>query len=144
MGMTAIRGGKRAPATVILTHAVLLSVVITLFGSGMAPAARAGGGSSLKACAASFKALCGHVKPGGGRIQACFDSNIGNLSDPCRTKLTKAASSARACAADVRKLCGGSAHATGTISCMKPRLAEVSLPCKRAMAKVAIQYSRGQ
>lgn len=136
--------GKKAPAMRAFSHAFMLSAVIALFGSGLAPQARARGGASLKACAASLKAVCGDVKPGGGRIQACFDSNIGNLSDPCRNKLTTAASSARACVADVRKLCGGSTHATGTISCMKPRLTEVSLPCKRAMAKVAIQYSRGQ
>ncbi|MGO9390626.1 hypothetical protein [Rhodoblastus sp.] len=127
-----------------LLHTVVLSAVIALSGLAMASEAHAGGGASLKSCAASFKAICGSVKPGGGRIQACFDSNIDKLSEPCRSKLTKAASSARACQADVRKLCGGAAHATGTISCMKPRLAQVGIPCKRAMAKVAIQYSRGQ
>jgi hypothetical protein len=127
-----------------LSHAVVLSAVIALFGSASTSEARAAGGATLKSCSASFESVCGHVKPGGGRVQACFDSHIAQLSQPCKSKLTQAASSARACQADVRKFCGGVSSATRIISCMKPRLAQVSKPCKRVLAKLAIQYSRGQ
>ena len=126
-----------------LSHAVVLVAIIALFGLGVASEAHAGGGASLKSCAASLKAACGDVKPGGGRAQACFDSHLATLSEPCKSKLTRAASSARACEADVQKLCGGVTHAADILSCMEPRLAQVGKPCKRAMARVALQYSRG-
>jgi hypothetical protein len=106
--------------------------------------AHAGSTTSLKSCAAALKAACGDLKPGGGRVQACFDSHFATLSEPCKSKLTQAASSARACEADVRKLCGGLAQAAEIVSCMEPRLAEVGKPCKRAMTKVVLQYSRGK
>jgi hypothetical protein len=117
---------------------------MALFGCAMTSEARAAGGATLKSCAASFKSVCGHVKPGAGRVQACFDSHIAKLSQPCKNKLTQAASSSRACETDVRKFCGGASSATGIISCMKPRLAEVGKPCKRVLAKLAIQYSGGR
>ena len=127
-----------------LSHAVALGAVIALFGLAITSEARAGGGASLKACAASLKATCGDVKPGGGRAQACFDSHIATLSEPCKSKLTRAASAAKACEGDVRKLCGGVARAADIGSCMESRLAEVGKPCKRAMTKVVLQYSRGK
>jgi hypothetical protein len=126
------------------SHALVLGAAIALLGSAIAPEARAGGGASLKACAASLKATCGDVKPGGGRAQACFDSHIATLSEPCKSKLTQAAASSRACEADVRKLCGGVAHAAEIVNCMEPRLAEVGKSCRRAMTKLVLQYSRGK
>ena len=125
------------------SHAIVLGAAIALLGSAIAPEARAGGGASLKACAASLKATCGDVKPGAGRAQACFDSHIATLSEPCKSKLTQAASAAKACEGDVHKLCGGAARAAEIGSCMESRLAEVGKPCKRAMTKVVLQYSRG-
>jgi len=127
---------------VALSRVVVFVAAAALFGWGVASEAHAGG-SSLKSCAASLKAACGDVKPGGGRAQACFNSHLATLSEPCKTKLTQAASSARACEADVRKLCGGVARAADIPACMEPRLAKVGKPCKRAMARVAFQYSRG-
>lgn len=127
-----------------LSHAVALGAIVALLALGIASGAHAGAGASLKSCAASLKAACGDVKPGGGRAQACFDLHLATLSEPCKSKLTLAASSARACEADVHKLCGGVAHAEDILSCMEPRLAEVGKPCKRAMARVVLQYSRGR
>ena len=127
---------------VALSRVVGFCAVAALFGWGVASEAHAGG-SSLKSCAASLKAACGNVKPGSGRAQACFNSHLATLSEPCKTKLTQAASSARACEADVRKLCGGVERAADIPACMEPRLAEVGKTCKRAMARVAFQYSRG-
>jgi hypothetical protein len=127
-----------------LSHAIVLAAAIALFGSVLASETHAGGGASLKSCAASLKAVCGDVKPGGGRVQACFDSHLATLSEPCKTKLTQAAASSRACEADVRNLCGGMAHAAEIVSCMEPRLAEVGKSCRRAMTKIVLQYSRGK
>ena len=117
-----------------------MGVVIALFGSVLASEAGAGGTASLKSCAAPLKAVCGDVKPGGGRAQACFDSHLSTLSEPCKGKLAQAASSARACEADIRKLCGEAARAGEIPSCMETRLAELGKPCKRAMTKVVLQY----
>jgi hypothetical protein len=126
------------------SHAIVLGAAIALLGSAIAPEARAGGSASLKSCATSLKAACGDVKPGGGRAQACFASHLATLSEPCKSKLMQAASSARTCEADIRKLCGGVARAGEIPSCMETRLAEVGKPCKRAMTKVVLQYSRGK
>ena len=126
------------------SHVVAFSAVAALLVWGVGSEAHAGSTTSLKSCAASLKAACGDVKPGGGRAQACFDSHLATLSEPCKTKLTQAASSARACEADVRKLCGGVARAADIPACMEPRLAEVGKPCRRAMTKLVLQYSRGK
>ena len=127
-----------------LSHVVVSSAVAALLVWGVGSEAHAGSTTSLKSCAASLKAACGGLKPGGGRVQACFDSHVATLSEPCTIKLTQAAASSRACEADVRKLCGGVAHAAEIVSCMEPRLAEVGKPCRRAMTKIVFQYSRGK
>ena len=127
-----------------LSHAIVLAAAIALFGSVLASETHAGGGASLKSCAASLKAVCGDVKLGSGRVQACFDAHLATLSEPCKTKLTQAAASSRACEADVRKLCGGVAQAAEIVNCMEPRLAEVGKSCRRAMTKIVLQYSRGK
>ena len=126
-----------------LSHAIVLAAAIALFGSVLASETHAGGGASLKSCAAALKAACGDLKPGGGRVQACFDSHLATLSEPCKSKLTQAAASSRACEADVRKLCGGVAQAAEIVNCMEPRLAEVGRSCRRAMTKLVLQYSLG-
>ena len=128
----------------VSSHAVALGAVIALIGSVLASEAPAVGTASLKSCAASLKAVCGDVKPGGGRAQACFDAHLATLSEPCKSKLAQAASSARACEADIRKLCGGVARAGEIPSCMETQLAQVGKPCKRAMTKVVLQYTRGR
>jgi hypothetical protein len=66
------------------SHALVLGAAIALLRSAIAPEARAGGTASLKSCAASLKAVCGGVKPGGGRAQACFASHLATLSEPAR------------------------------------------------------------
>ena len=135
---------KRARPMTALSRVVVSGAVAALLVLGPGSEARAGSTPSLKSCAVALKAACGDLKPGGGRVQACFDSHVATLSEPCKTKLTQAAASARACEADVRKLCGGVAQAAEIVSCMEPRLAEVGKPCKRAMTKVVLQYSRGK
>ena len=127
-----------------LSRVVVFSAVAALLVWGVGSEAHAGSTPSLKACAASLKAACGDLKPGGGRVQGCFDSHVATLSEPCKIKLTQAAASSRACEADVRKLCGGVAHAAEIVSCMEPRLAEVGKSCRRAMTKIVLQYSRGK
>ena len=133
----------RAQPMTALSHVVVLSAVAALLVWGVGSEARAGS-PSLKSCAASLKAACGDLKPGGGRVQACFNSHVATLAEPCKSKLTQAAASSRACEADVRRLCGGVAQAAEIVNCMEPRLAEVGKTCRRAMTKIVLQYSRGK
>ena len=135
---------KREQPMTALSNVVVLSAVAALLVWEGGSQAHAGSTPSLKSCAAALKAACGDLKPGGGRVQACFDSHLATLAEPCKSKLTQAAASSRACEADVRKLCGGVAQAAEIVNCMEPRLAEVGKPCKRAMTKVVLQYSRGK
>jgi hypothetical protein len=43
-----------------------------------------------QACAPDYHALCSGVRPGGGRIAACFEQNKTALSEPCRSALVAA------------------------------------------------------
>ena len=44
-----------------------------------------------KACRTDIKQHCEGVKLGGGRIQACMESHLADVSDPCKEALGKAA-----------------------------------------------------
>ena len=44
-----------------------------------------------KACRTDIKKQCPDVKLGGGRVQACMESHLADVSDPCKGALGKAA-----------------------------------------------------
>ena len=44
-----------------------------------------------KACRTDVKQQCPDVKLGGGRIQACMESHLADVSEPCKEALGKAA-----------------------------------------------------
>jgi hypothetical protein len=115
-----------------------LAVVLVMFVSAFAEPSEA---VSL-ACGVAIKAACGNVKPTGGHLKTCFESNKGKLSWPCGDELSHALSIARACEADVRKLCGGVQRGADILGCMRPRLAEVREPCLAALGKVGVQAAR--
>ena len=60
-----------------------------------------------KECAADVKAQCGGVQPGAGRIRACINSHLKNLTPTCQAILVRAAAIGKACRGDVRKICAG-------------------------------------
>jgi hypothetical protein len=41
-------------------------------------------------CSTDVQSLCAGVKPGGGRVLACLQSHVGELSGCCSTMLSKA------------------------------------------------------
>jgi Cysteine rich repeat len=43
-----------------------------------------------RACGQDFRAYCGDVPPGGGRIVGCLEANSQNLSRQCRSALVSA------------------------------------------------------
>jgi hypothetical protein len=62
-------------------------------------------GSSLRTCQAAIQGSCGHVKPGGRRVQMCIERHFHALTSPCGDKLAHFAKIERACEPDVHKLC---------------------------------------
>lgn len=73
-------------------------------------------GVLIQACGADVEAHCGDVRLGGGRIEACLEQNVGQLTPQCVTTWNqvmvmlqqRAAAQAAVpelCAADVHRLC---------------------------------------
>src|SRR5262249_26065103 len=74
-------------------------------------------------CSTDIQSLCAGVKPGGGRVLACLQSHVGELSVGCSTILSKAIWVARECAGDIHQFCPTATF--GTVGdCMKPHLGE--------------------
>jgi Cysteine rich repeat len=91
-----------------------------------------------KQCAADIKTQCAGVQPGEGRIRACIESHVNDLSAPCQAVLAKAAELRKVCGDDAKKNCADVKPGGGRIAaCMKTHLADVSQPCKDAMAQMA-------
>ena len=84
-----------------------------------------------KECAADVKAQCGGVQPGAGRIRACINSHLEDLTPTCQTILVRAAAIGKACRGDVRKICAGVKPGGGRIeACIRPHLTELSASCQ--------------
>ena len=92
--------------------------------------------TSERDCAVDVGSLCAGVKPGEGRVLACLQSHVGELSVGCSTVLSKAIWTAQQCAADIKHFCPNATFGTVS-SCMKPHLGEVSGTCKAALAFMA-------
>jgi hypothetical protein len=87
-------------------------------------------------CTSDVQSLCANVKPGGGRVLACLQSHVGELSVGCSTILSKAIWVARECAGDIRQFCPGATF--GNIgACMQPHLGQTSATCQSALAYIA-------
>jgi hypothetical protein len=87
-------------------------------------------------CATDIQSVCAGVKPGGGRVLACLQSHVGELSVGCSTILSKAIWVARECAGDIHQFCPGATF--GTVGdCMRPHLGQTSATCQSALAYIA-------
>ena len=87
-------------------------------------------------CAVDIKNLCAGVTPGGGRVLACIQAHISELSVGCSSRLSKAAWLAKECAADITHFCPD-AKMGDVKDCMQPHLGESSDQCKAAVAFIA-------
>ncbi len=84
-----------------------------------------------KECAADVKAQCGGVQPGAGRIRACINSHLKDLTPTCQTILVRAAAIGKACRGDVKKICAGVKPGGGRIeACIQSHLTELSASCQ--------------
>jgi hypothetical protein len=61
-----------------------------LFAAATAPLAAQDRGALRQACSQDAARLCPEVKPGGGRILACFKEKAAELSPGCRSALQQA------------------------------------------------------
>ena len=78
-------------------YTVALGAALLLTGSGSA-GAQEGLFASERDCTTDVSSLCAGVKPGGGRVLACLQSHVGDLSVGCSTILSKAIWTAQQCA----------------------------------------------
>ena len=96
----------------------------------------------VRECAADVRAMCGGVQPGEGRIRACLNSHLVDLTPPCQAILVRAAAVGKACRGDVKTLCGDVKPGGGRIeACVRSNLAKLSAPCRDVMARAAARRS---
>jgi hypothetical protein len=95
-------------------------------------------------CKADIKRLCGDVKPGQGRIQACLKEHKDEISQECKDKIAAAAEKLQgklevvveACQGDAEKLCPGIEPGEGRIlKCLMEHKEELSEGCKNSLKK---------
>ena len=114
---------------------IALGAALLLTGTGSA-GAQEGLFTSERDCTTDVSSLCADVKPGGGRVLACLQAHVGDLSVGCSTILSKAIWTAQQCAGDIHQFCPTATF--GSVgACMQPHLGEVSGTCKAAMAFMA-------
>ena len=91
-----------------------------------------------KECAADVRAACGGVQPGGGRIRACLNSHLKDLTPPCQAILVRAAAVGKACRGDIRTICADLKPGDGRLeACIQSHLTEFGSPCRNVMAQAA-------
>ena len=87
-----------------VSFTVALGLELLLAGSWGA-SAQEGLFTSERDCAVDVKSLCADVTPGGGRVLACMQAHVSQLSVGCSTILSKAIWVARECAGDIHQFC---------------------------------------
>ena len=75
----------------------------TLLLSGSTAAVSATPHTLSRYCAVDLQSLCAGIKPGEGRIHACLQSHISELSVGCSARLSRAAWVAKECHADIQR-----------------------------------------
>ena len=92
----------------------------------------------VRDCAADVRAACGGVQPGDGRIRACLNSHLKDLTPPCQAILVRAARVGKACRGEVRTICADVKPGAGRIeACIQSHLTDFSAPCKDVMVRAA-------
>jgi hypothetical protein len=122
------------------SNTIVLGAALVFAGSFIATEGRAFVGGS-GACVSAVKKSCGDVKPRVEPLRACFETHLDHLSERCASRLSHVADVAKQCEADVKRLCRGVTRVAELEDCMKPRLMEVSEPCKSALVKIAVPFS---
>lgn len=87
--------GSRLPMKAAGAGVAVVIALCTGAGPVLAQQAAPSGRAVQQACAADYRSLCAGVKPGGGRIMACFRQNAAKLSPGCQQALSAARSAHR-------------------------------------------------
>jgi Cysteine rich repeat len=96
--------------------------------------------ATRQACAADTNQLCGEIKPGDGRLKACFKEHFGQLSAPCQTALIANVTITKACKPDAQKKCPDIQPGGGRIqTCLRDHFTELAEPCKDALLLAKLQ-----
>lgn len=127
---------SKLSSMITLGAATAALCAMVLFAGSRSAGAQEGIFTSERDCATDVNSLCAGVKPGGGRVLACLQSHVSELSVGCSTILSKQIWTAQQCAGDIKQFCPNATF--GNFSdCMKPHLGEVSGACKSALAFMA-------
>ena len=120
-----------------------LAVALALVGFLMASAYDAVAADE-NPCKADYEKLCGNVKPGEGRIQACLKQHKDEVSPECKAFLetkkeefnAKMEKMAEACKGDAETLCPGVKPGEGRIlKCLLQHKDDLSAECRNALHK---------
>jgi hypothetical protein len=92
----------------------------------------------VRDCAADVRAACGGVQPGDGRIRACLNSHLKDLTPPCQAILVRAARVGKACRGELKTICADVKPGDRRIeTCIQSHLTDFSAPCKDVMVRAA-------
>jgi len=120
-----------------------LAVALALVGFVMASAYDALAADE-NPCKADLERLCGNVKPGEGRIQACLKAHEDEISPGCKAFVetkkgeirAKIEQMSEACKGDAEKLCPGVKPGEGRIlKCLLQHKEALSAECRNSMHK---------
>jgi hypothetical protein len=90
-----------------------------------------------KACKADLDKVCPGVEPGQGRILACLEGKLDQLSQACKDDVSKKFNALyKACRPDAQKLCPGVEMGGGKVlQCLGDNEASLSSSCKKVWGK---------
>jgi len=96
--------------------------------------------AARQACGADIKQLCPEIKPGEGRLKACFKEHFGQLSASCQTALLSNVTITKSCKTDALEKCPDIQPGGGRIqACMKDHFTELTENCKDALLLAKLQ-----
>ena len=101
------------------------------------------------ACKADREKFCKDVKPGEGRLAACFKEHEAEVSAACKShvaeRVAKSKELAAACKDDREKLCPGVQPGKGRVAaCFEDKAAQLSMGCKAKIATHGKQWKEAR
>jgi hypothetical protein len=103
-----------------------------------------------RSCGADIEKLCKEVQPGHGRVVACLNEHVGELSAQCKPLVTKVAARMSEpmeahgdCAEDLKKLCADVKPGSGRMGlCLGEHSAELSPACKKRIEAMKARWEK--
>ena len=122
------------------TSLVTLTVVVSSF-TARAQSAPPSEGLG-KPCREDVARICPGVKPGGGRIVSCLQSQADQISEGCKARIEQAKEVNQACHADAERLCGDVPPGHGRVAiCIQDHEAELAPACRTYLQKTRARFN---